>query len=169
MLRFVPVSSAVWRSVRSAEKQRTISRRLASEMRERNEYLFYLPFHNVVTKKLLSQARPNIINCHLVYPRPRRGLEARMVSITPKSPRERSARALCELHGHPPGIRMDGAPCGCRVWRRPATPRRRKAELSPASADRRHHRPYSNAICSARPTATKSAARQDCLNLRRFA
>lgn len=27
-----------------------------------------------------------------------------------KPPRERAARALCQLHGHPPDIKMDGAP-----------------------------------------------------------
>lgn len=27
-----------------------------------------------------------------------------------KSPRERAARALCEFHGHPPNIKMDGQP-----------------------------------------------------------
>jgi len=46
---FVPVSSAVWSAVRSAEKHRTISRILTSEMRERNEYLFFMPFHSLVT------------------------------------------------------------------------------------------------------------------------
>jgi len=28
----------------------------------------------------------------------------------PKSARERAARALCELDGHPPDIKMDGSP-----------------------------------------------------------
>ncbi|MBW3243127.1 hypothetical protein KUV57_10500 [Epibacterium sp. DP7N7-1] len=27
-----------------------------------------------------------------------------------RSPRERAARALCELHGHPPDIKMEGHP-----------------------------------------------------------
>lgn len=27
-----------------------------------------------------------------------------------RSPRERAARALCDLHGHPPDIKMDGQP-----------------------------------------------------------
>lgn len=27
-----------------------------------------------------------------------------------RSPRERAARALCELHGHPPEIKMEGHP-----------------------------------------------------------
>ena len=27
-----------------------------------------------------------------------------------QSPRERAARALCEMHGHPPDIVMDGRP-----------------------------------------------------------
>ncbi|WP_065335348.1 hypothetical protein [Tritonibacter mobilis] len=30
-----------------------------------------------------------------------------------KSPRERAARALCELQGHPPDIKMEGRP----MWR----------------------------------------------------
>tara|TARA_A100001391_G_scaffold52936_1_gene32313 strand:+ start:2789 stop:2992 length:204 start_codon:yes stop_codon:yes gene_type:complete len=28
----------------------------------------------------------------------------------PKDPREIAARALCDLHGHPPDIKMDGRP-----------------------------------------------------------
>ena len=29
-----------------------------------------------------------------------------------RPPRERAARALCGLHGHPPGIKMEGRP----IW-----------------------------------------------------
>ena len=32
---------------------------------------------------------------------------------TKKPPRERAARALCELDGHPPDIKMDGQPMWC--------------------------------------------------------
>ena len=42
--------SAVPIAVRSAEKQRTISRIFFSEMRERNAHLFFMPFHGLVTK-----------------------------------------------------------------------------------------------------------------------